>query len=315
MKVLLFTHRSDIDGMGSAVLSKIVFEHVDYVLCETFNLQEEVLKYYDDGRIYDYDRVYVADLWLEEPTYSRIVLDERLKDKFFMFDHHKTVLQKGYTFYSFTTIKVQYENGSLCCGTSLFYDHLRAEGLIDIKNSIERFVELTRRHDTWEWKNKYNDEEARDLTLLFETLGCDGYINMMVKKISNNDEFEFDEIESVLIQSKKDKVEEKCEFYSKKITYIDINGQKAGVVFIDYEYRNEIAEYFRAHNFDMDFAMLICLDNWTISYRSVKDDVNVRVVAESFGGKGHDKAGANPITKKQMDRIIELLSTRENYFN
>ena len=38
MKVLLFTHKSDIDGMGNAVLAKIAFAEVDYVLCETYNL-------------------------------------------------------------------------------------------------------------------------------------------------------------------------------------------------------------------------------------------------------------------------------------
>lgn len=39
MKVLLFTHKSDIDGMGNVVLAKLSFSEVDYVLCETFNLQ------------------------------------------------------------------------------------------------------------------------------------------------------------------------------------------------------------------------------------------------------------------------------------
>ncbi len=29
MKVLLFTHKSDIDGMGNAVLAKLAFENVN----------------------------------------------------------------------------------------------------------------------------------------------------------------------------------------------------------------------------------------------------------------------------------------------
>lgn len=51
MKVLLFTHKSDIDGMGSAVLAKIAFNEVDIVLCEAFNLQNEILKYYNSGSL------------------------------------------------------------------------------------------------------------------------------------------------------------------------------------------------------------------------------------------------------------------------
>ena len=42
MKVLLFTHKNDIDGMGNAVLAKLAFEEVNYVLCGTFDLISKV---------------------------------------------------------------------------------------------------------------------------------------------------------------------------------------------------------------------------------------------------------------------------------
>ena len=38
MKTLIFSHVSDIDGIGGVVLAKLAFSDVDYVLCETFNL-------------------------------------------------------------------------------------------------------------------------------------------------------------------------------------------------------------------------------------------------------------------------------------
>ena len=80
-------------------------------------------------------------------------------------------------------------------------------------------------------------------------------------------------------------------------------------MFIEYEYRNEIAEYFRENYFDMDFAMFIAMDRGTVSYRSVKDGVNVRKVAEHFGGKGHDKAATNPISDEKMKSIIDTLTS------
>jgi len=52
MKVLIFSHKSDIDGMGSAVLSKLAFKDVEYVLCETVNVQTEVEKDYNNKKIY-----------------------------------------------------------------------------------------------------------------------------------------------------------------------------------------------------------------------------------------------------------------------
>ena len=83
---------------------------------------------------------------------------------------------------------------------------------------------------------------------------------------------------------------------------------KAGIIFINYEFRNEIAEYLKENKYDMDFVMMISLDRGVISYRSVKDDVSVRKVAEFYNGKGHDKAATNPITKENKEMIIKVLT-------
>ena len=155
MKVLLFTHKNDIDGMGNAILAQLAFEQVDYELCGTFDLTESVEKYYKDNSIYNYDRIYVTDLCLEDPILSKIAADEKLQGKIKVLDHHKTFDEPKYTNHSFINVKVKDEKG-LCCGTSLFYQHLIQEGLIDPSNeSIKEFVELTRQHDTWEWKTIY----------------------------------------------------------------------------------------------------------------------------------------------------------------
>jgi len=313
MKVLLFTHKSDIDGMGNAVLAKLAFDEVDYVLCETFNLQNEIAKYYDDASIYNYDKIFVTDLWLEEPTLSKVASDEQLKDKFFVFDHHKSALEGKFNKYPFTTIRISDERG-LCSGTSLFYEYLVANSFIDSTiHTIEDFSELTRKYDTWEWKTKYNDEMPHELTLLFDSVGCDGYIKLMFEKLRNsvNGDFQFSELERMLIDNKISQVQEKLSNYAKKIYYREVLGLKAGIVFIDYEYRNDLAEYFRQNGFDMDFAMLIALDYGTISYRNVKDNVNVRLIAEAMGGKGNDKAASSPISEEQKKELIKVLTIQK----
>ena len=115
----------------------------------------------------------------------------------------------------------------------------------------------------------------------------------------------------MLISNKINQVQEKLSNYAQKIYYKEICGLKAGIVFIDYEYRNDLAEYFRQNSFDMDFVMLIALDYGTISYRNIKDDVNVRVIAEAMGGKGHDKAASSPIREEQKKALIELLTEQK----
>ena len=44
MKVLLFTHKNDIDGMGNAILAKLAYKNVDYELCGTFDLTSSTAK-------------------------------------------------------------------------------------------------------------------------------------------------------------------------------------------------------------------------------------------------------------------------------
>ena len=51
MKVLLFTHKNDIDGMGNAVLAKLAYKHVDYELCGTFDLTARVESYFASGNM------------------------------------------------------------------------------------------------------------------------------------------------------------------------------------------------------------------------------------------------------------------------
>lgn len=314
MKVLLFTHKNDIDGMGNAILADLAFDEVDYVLCGTFDLTKSVENHYEDGTIYNYDRVYVTDLCLEDPVLTRIAEDETLRGKVQVFDHHKTFAEPKYTKHNFITVKISDEKG-LCCGTSLFYQHLLEQGLINKDDkATEEFVELTRQHDTWEWKNIYNNEKARELATLFDVVGCEEYIELMTSKLKNKEQesFEFNSLESTLIRNKLTQIEEQMAYYANNIHYQEILGMKAGVVFIDYEYRNELAEYFRQNNFDMDFTMMVSLDRGVVSYRSVKDGVHVRPVAELFGGKGHEKAASNPITQQMQTEIIKVLTKKEN---
>ena len=131
----------------------------------------------------------------------------------------------------------------------------------------------------------------------------------MIQKLSNNptSKFSFTELETLLIKNKIKQVRFKIENYAKKVIYKEIMGKKAGIVFIDYEYRNDLAEYFRQNKFDMDFAMLIALDDGSISLRSIKEDIDVSVIAEKMGGRGHPKAAGKPIFNKQKEKIIECL--------
>ena len=309
MKILLFTHKNDIDGIGNVILSKLAFENSDYVLCGTFDLQQKVKDYISNKKIYEYDKIFITDLCLDEELLSVINKDENLKNKIQIIDHHKTYDSEKYTKYSFVKIQLKNDKG-LCCATSLFFEYLITNKFLIKTDIINEFVELTRLHDTWEWKNIYNNEKARELAILFDALGIEGYISFIYEKLKTEKEFTFNSIESILINNKKIEINDAIEEYLKKIYYRDILNLKAGILFINYEFRNEIAEYLRENKYDIDFVMMISLDRGVVSYRSIKDNVSVRKVAEFFNGKGHDAAATNPINSMHKEQIIEILTTK-----
>lgn len=309
MKVLIFSHKSDIDGMGGVILAKLAFKEVDYLLCETFNLSKEISKYLENGEIYNYDLVFVTDMWLEKNIATTIYNNSKLKNKFYVFDHHESAKEEKLDCYDFINITIKNSNG-LCSGTSLFYEYLTNHGYLKESDALNKFVLLTRIYDTWEWK-KENMESANDLAVLFNILGIEGYINLIYQKLLNdNNEFIFSELETNLIINKKKQIEETVKSYAKKIYYREILELKAGIVFIDYEYRNDMAEYLRLNNYPIDFVMLVAFQYGVISYRNVNPEVKVRKIAEYFGGKGHDYAASSPIKIEKIEKLVDVLIGR-----
>jgi uncharacterized protein len=305
MKVLLFTHMNDIDGLGNGVLAKLAFDDLTYELCRTFEINAKVLKYLNSGDIYNYDQIYVTDICIKEPLLNQINNDERLKNKILIFDHHKSEIEEKNNQYSWVNIIVEDSNGK-CCGTSLFYDYLVDNKYILDNKINNRFKELTRRYDTWEWKTKYNDEESRELTLLMDLVGEESYINLMYNKLTKMDIFKFDEYEKTLIENEKKKIINYINESINNMIIKTISGNKVGVIFSEL-YRNDIAEGVRNRNIDVDYIAIINGNKKQVSLRNIKPDFDVSEIAIRNGGKGHKEAAASLIQKNDFDMIIKQL--------
>ena len=94
MKILLFTHSQDIDGLGCCFLAKQAFNNVEFELCKTFEITEKVKLYVENKKIYEFDKVFVTDLCIKEPLLSLINDDEILKKKLLVIDHHKSEIDQ-----------------------------------------------------------------------------------------------------------------------------------------------------------------------------------------------------------------------------
>ena len=81
-------------------------------MCESLNLPDKIAVMINDQSIYQYDQIFITDIWLENP---RIIQnDSWLKDHTLLIDHHESALRvPNFENYSFMKVKIKDENGIL----------------------------------------------------------------------------------------------------------------------------------------------------------------------------------------------------------
>ncbi len=315
MKVLLFSHKSDIDGLGSVILGSVAFSDFTYELFEDVNDLEIKFRNYINLNYFDkFDRVFITDLALYEPSLSMVASSE-LSKKVLVFDHHQAAINKGYGNYDFTTIH-EVLDGKIKCGTELFYEYLVNNNLINCNKCSDYFVEYTRLEDTWEWiNNKEIGIKAHDLSILYNALGREKYISAIIYKLKNDDNFFYSELEEKLINEKKEEYEKKLSEIVDDAEYLtDSNGNNFAVMFCDYQYRNELPDFISNHgnSHNVKYIIIVAYDKGEYgqkSYRRVDTNFNVNDVAQAHGGGGHPGSAAVGITKEQRDSALSMSKT------
>ncbi len=307
MKVLLFTHSQDIDGIGCAVLARKAFGEYTLVPTKTFDITNNVKKYIDSKEIYTYDKIYVTDLCIKEPLLEYISKDEFLSEKLIVLDHHKTEVEEGNNKYDFVNIIVV-ENGVKQSGTSLFYKYLLNNNLIEKSNILDELVEWTRQYDVYDWYY-INNQKARYLHILFETLGYERYLELIGDKVDNYDSIVYTEYEMSIINSYLTNLEETAKSIIKKLVPVDfeIDGVKCRVGYVrcEYKYRNDLNEYIKKDNrFNVDAIGMIMTDIDTVSYRRVNPNIDVSIIGKYFGGKGHIGASSNSQNNEKFIKMV-----------
>lgn len=307
MKRLLFTHGADIDGMGNAILAKLAFGDIDIIYARNVSdLETKFLDEYTSGNLYNYDIVYITDLSLKIDIANKVYSDEKLKEKLYIFDHHETALASGLNNYDNCNVYVEID-GIKTCGTELFYNYLKEKGYLADNLAISEFVEKVRREDNWEWE-KYDDTLAHDLAILFNAIGINRFVNSFVELLSSSNKFVLPDNLLLEIENKKEKIKLAIKSSLRFVKKANIDGIKTLICFITYEYRNDVADYFKKNNdIDYDVVAMIALDNDQISIRSLKPNNCARILAEKYGGGGHDTAAAIPLDYNNKSKIVDTL--------
>ena len=295
-KLLLISHIADEDGITPVILAKQIYKEVDTILINPGEVDEALKENLDK-----YDLIHITDLSISEELAKQIEENDKYKNKIKLFDHHATALYLNN--YSFAKVVVE-ENNYKQCGTSLYYNYLLtiSDSILLRKQVTKEFINVVRLVDTYDFK-KEEDKEALNLDYLFAILGRENYIEYFTNYLKNNDKFEYNEQEKLLIKLEKDRVDNYIKQKEKEIIFASIDNHDVAIVYAESN-RSALGHYL-IEKYDIDFAIIINISKG-ISYRG-NDKVDLSLFAKEYNGGGHKNASGSPLPKDIQKEITKKL--------
>lgn len=300
-KIKLFTHGADLDGVGCAILAYLAFgrDNVDVEYCNYDDVDEKVETLLSNLDLRNlYDKIFITDISISEELAKAI--DVWINPfNIRLFDHHATALWLNQ--YEWCEVRVAYDNGVKTSGTELFFKHLDKHGYLDEYEdwkvvNISRFVIMVRDYDTWQWKGfVHNGFRCKQLNDLFDIYGRYDFIDWVLKNIELPNKFPyFNEVDEALLKIKQKEINYYIECKDKQLVEkIDKFGNRYGFVFSD-RYTSELGNYLSEIHPELDYIAMVNVSNGTVSYRTVKEDIDLgSEIAHSYGGGGHKKAAGS----------------------
>ncbi len=294
----LITHIADPDGAFPIILMKLVFSNTDFYSCEVKEV-DDILK---EALQKEYEKIYIVDLNISKEMAAFV--DQIAKEKVEVYDHHESNLELNQ--YAFEHVVVN-SGKRKECGTTLFYEYLKQHTKHPVleNNALKQMIEFVRENDTFDFIDAYR-QDAIHFRMLYDIYGRETYIEHFLNYIIENDTFQFTETEKAII----DVLEEQTERYiTEKLEHVQfgtIDGVKVGIVFAE-QHRsylgNRMAELYKDK---IDIAIIINVDR-SVSYRAIKPDININILAQKYNGGGHKHAGGSPLPSDLQKQIIGLL--------
>ena len=172
------------------------------------------------------------------------------------------------------------------------------------KDNIIEFVEIVRQYDTWEWNTIYNNEVPKKWNDLLYLYGKKRFTEKIVKMLESKNNLDFTKIDLLLLELEKEKKERYFETKEKEMIEKNIQGYHVGIVFAE-QHRSELGNYLANKYNKLDFIILI--GSQSISYRGIRDNIDLGLFAKQFGGGGHPKASGSQIDREKQKKYIEIL--------
>ncbi|OIJ13411.1 oligoribonuclease [Anaerobacillus alkalilacustris] len=246
------------------------------------------------------DVVFITDLSVNEKNQHGLNEFVNKGGKVQLIDHHKTALD--FNDYSWANVQVEYDDGRLAAATSLFYEHLKEEGLITPTDVIEEFVELVRQYDTWEW-DKNNNIQAKRLNDLFFLISIDDFEERMVERLKKNETFAFDEFEEKMLALEEGKIQRYVRKKKRELVQTFIEDYCVGIVHAE-SYHSELGNELGKDNPHLDYIAIVSVGGKRMSLRTIHDHIDVSEIAGEYGGGGHAKASGCSLTTEAYEYFV-----------
>lgn len=303
MKVLNITHKSDMDGRGCEILTRLVFNNSNIILTEPSKLYDVINELINNKNYLEYDHIFITDLAVKEAT--ALLIDKYLKDKVNHIDHHITEINNKYK-WSYTVEEI---NDFEVCATYLYYNYLKDNFYKHILsyNSLQEIVEAIRCQDTYTFV-KYNNTLGPDLTTVFSnSIDEDIYISSIIDRIKNNkDNFKFSNKEIMIIDNAKKELNDYLKECEKRLIIIDFLEYKVGLS-ISTKYRSIVGNTLSSNHPELDFILIADFNREKFSARTIHDNIDLNVICTRLGGGGHPKASGFDMTSKNLDLIRKYI--------
>jgi oligoribonuclease NrnB/cAMP/cGMP phosphodiesterase (DHH superfamily) len=231
-------------------------------------------------------------------------IDDRFNN-FYVLDHHPTALYLNK--YKWCTVKIENDNTHIkTSGTEMYYYWLTENGYLQESDTLQRFVELVRNYDTWRWSEIEEEgiicKQVNDLMYLY---GRDKFITWCISEIHDEVFPRLYAADELLLNIKQSEIDKYIEEKNEQIIFSELNGKKCGFVFAE-NYISELGNKLCKLNPDIDFIAMIDMGTKTVSYRTVKEDIDLgNDIAKLYGGGGHPKAAGSEFSNDIQFKTIE----------
>ena len=327
-KIKLFTH-TDLDGIGCAILAYLAFgrESVDVEYCDYSNVNDKVGDFFVNGSPGEYNAVFITDISINNEL--AMTIDKyAVEDLWHLFDHHATAL--GLNKYDWCEVSVMNDTlGIKTSGTELFYTYLRRRGRfehlsVNVICNIDGFVDIVRDYDTWRWKELGKKGIIRkQVNDLFYIYGREKFIDWALGQILTlklyrgiSDFPIYSEKDIALLDQKQKDIDIYVEEKNRQLFHrVDEVGHTYGVVFAE-RYFSELGNRLCELNPDLAYIAMIDISSGTVSYRTIRDDIDVGgEIAHAYGGGGHPKAAGSTFDKDQIQCTVHGLIFSDKQHN